>query len=98
MARTRRQPASQRPGFIYGGAVAQLGERLVRNEEVRGSTPLGSTSLRSLRELRLGGSPEPTRAANSARPASETMIVFTLRLRLECRTSLGHHSRRGPIY
>src|SRR5579862_4164517 len=27
-----------------GGAVAQLGERLVRNEEVRGSTPLGSTS------------------------------------------------------
>ena len=30
-----------------GGAVAQLGERLVRNEEVRGSNPLGSTSLRS---------------------------------------------------
>jgi hypothetical protein len=28
------------------GAVAQLGERLVRNEEVRGSTPLGSTNLR----------------------------------------------------
>src|SRR5262249_41112696 len=28
----------------FGGAVAQLGERLVRNEEVRGSTPLGSTS------------------------------------------------------
>ena len=27
-----------------GGAVAQLGERLVRNEEVRGSTPLGSTT------------------------------------------------------
>ena len=25
------------------GAVAQLGERLVRNEEVRGSNPLGST-------------------------------------------------------
>jgi hypothetical protein len=29
-----------------GGAVAQLGERLVRNEEVRGSTPLGSTSTK----------------------------------------------------
>src|SRR6202044_2205967 len=29
-----------------GGAVAQLGERLVRNEEVRGSTPLGSTKSR----------------------------------------------------
>jgi hypothetical protein len=26
------------------GAVAQLGERLVRNEEVRGSIPLSSTS------------------------------------------------------
>jgi hypothetical protein len=25
------------------GAVAQLGERCVRNAEVRGSTPLGST-------------------------------------------------------
>lgn len=29
----------------FGGAVAQLGERLVRNEEVRGSNPLGSTIL-----------------------------------------------------
>jgi hypothetical protein len=29
---------------VHGGAVAQLGERLVRNEEVRGSTPLGSTN------------------------------------------------------
>ena len=28
-----------------GGAVAQLGERLVRNEEVRGSNPLSSTNL-----------------------------------------------------
>lgn len=27
------------------GAVAQLGERLVRNEEVRGSIPLSSTTL-----------------------------------------------------
>ena len=26
-----------------GGAVAQLGERLVRNEKVSGSIPLGST-------------------------------------------------------
>jgi hypothetical protein len=31
-----------------GGVVAQLVERLVRNEKVRGSTPLGSTSLRPL--------------------------------------------------
>jgi hypothetical protein len=27
------------------GVVAQLVERLVRNEEVRGSTPLGSTTF-----------------------------------------------------
>jgi hypothetical protein len=35
------------------GAIAQLGERVVRNDEVGGSIPPGSTSLRSLRELRL---------------------------------------------
>ena len=29
---------------LQGGAVAQLGERLVRNEEVRGSIPLSSTT------------------------------------------------------
>ena len=28
----------------WNGAVAQLGERVVRNDEVRGSIPLGSTS------------------------------------------------------
>ena len=32
------------------GVVAQLVERLVRNEKVRGSTPLGSTSLPSQRQ------------------------------------------------
>src|SRR5579862_5607877 len=38
-------PHSPEGAFLpIGGAVAQLGERLVRNEEVRGSTPLGSTS------------------------------------------------------
>src|SRR5260221_8551021 len=36
--------AASRRGVAFGGAVAQLGERLVRNEEVRGSTPLGSTT------------------------------------------------------
>src|SRR3984885_11206377 len=39
------------PALFHGGAVAQLGERLVRNEEVRGSTPLGSTKLRLRPEL-----------------------------------------------
>src|ERR1700704_5472343 len=32
------------PAGIGCGAVAQLGERLVRNEEVRASIPLGSTT------------------------------------------------------
>jgi hypothetical protein len=42
---------SDRPrAAASGGAVAQLGERLVRNEEVRGSTPLGSTTRHHLRD------------------------------------------------
>ena len=36
------------------GAIAQLGERLHGMQEVGGSIPPGSTSLRSLRELGLG--------------------------------------------
>jgi hypothetical protein len=41
-----------RPSFYIirrsaGGAVAQLGERDVRNVEVRGSIPLCSTNLRA---------------------------------------------------
>jgi hypothetical protein len=31
--------------FSFDGVVAQLVERLVRNEKVRGSIPLGSTIL-----------------------------------------------------
>jgi hypothetical protein len=45
------------PYFCKGGgdgAIAQLGERIVRNDEVGGSIPPGSTSLRRLRLLRLG--------------------------------------------
>ena len=30
--------------LALNGAVAQMGERVVRNDEVRGSIPLGSTS------------------------------------------------------
>ena len=41
------------------GAIAQLVERVVRNDEVGGSNPPGSTSLRLLRKLRLG---KPRRA------------------------------------
>jgi hypothetical protein len=39
---------------VAQGAIAQLGERVVRNDEVGGSIPPGSTSLRRLRLLRLG--------------------------------------------
>ena len=39
------RPPLSRP-LSTGGAVAQMGERLVRNEEVRGSIPLGSTIRR----------------------------------------------------
>src|ERR1700721_2890666 len=40
-----RAPYLPRPSRQRSGAVAQLVERLVRNEEVRGSTPLGSTTI-----------------------------------------------------
>ena len=39
---------------VYVGAIAQLVERVVRNDEVGGSNPPGSTSLRLLRKLRPG--------------------------------------------
>jgi hypothetical protein len=39
------------------GAIAQMGERVNGIHEVGGSIPPGSTSLRSLRELRLGKPP-----------------------------------------
>jgi hypothetical protein len=54
-------------GLVYvcevanGGAIAQLGERVVRNDEVGGSIPPGSTSFRSLRLPRLG-KPSPPRS------------------------------------
>ena len=55
------------------GAIAQLGERVVRNDEVGGSIPPGSTSLRRLRLLRLGkpsrseGCPAIARRATAGR-------------------------------
>ena len=50
----RRENLSAKNGCVgmVDGVVAQLVERLVRNEKVAGSIPVGSTSLRS--ELRLG--------------------------------------------
>ncbi len=64
MAPCRRPGHSALPG--RDGAIAQLGERVVRNDEVGGSIPPGSTSLRSAsrawaRQARkvLAGHPHP---------------------------------------
>ena len=64
-----------RPLRAGGGAVAQLGERRNRTAEVRGSNPLGSTSLRSLRELRLG-KPRGSLRALRKPPRSEPPGMF----------------------
>jgi hypothetical protein len=63
----------------HPGAIAQLGERIVRNDEVGGSIPPGSTSLRWLRQLRLG---KPYRGegcrgvARRAKPGSDNNHEF----------------------
>src|SRR6266849_7698959 len=57
LARTVNGATAGRRLNLYSGhlgAIAQLGERIVRNDEVGGSIPPGSTSLRRLRQLRLG--------------------------------------------
>ncbi len=38
-----KRPRPALPPMLRDGAVAQLGERVVRNDEVSGSIPLGST-------------------------------------------------------
>ena len=50
----RVMPAGRSRRCDYKGAIAQLGERLHGMQEVGGSIPPGSTSLRLLRKLRLG--------------------------------------------
>ena len=56
-------PARLSGGF---GAIAQLGERLHGMQEVGGSIPPGSTSLRLLRKLRLGARPDARSEASEA--------------------------------
>src|SRR5271169_1446821 len=81
-----------------GGAVAQLGERLVRNEEVRGSTPLGSTS--PLRRLPFGFSASAcSRAARSLnlrqrRASSERRNDRASRFHLVCAHALPLYRHR----
>src|SRR6476620_1259030 len=70
MAATRRIFLCNDVCRCFGGAVAQLGERLVRNEEVRGSNPLGSTNPRGLWPLRLASQTRSAKVAVIA-PRSE---------------------------
>ena len=49
------------------GAIAQLGERVVRNDEVGGSIPPGSTSLR--RFASFGGAATQSLEASEAKAA-----------------------------
>ena len=65
------------------GAIAQMGERVNGIHEVGGSIPPGSTSLRSLRELRLGKPLLP----NVTREASEG-----------CRAEVPKERRRATPY
>ena len=55
------------------GAVAQLGERLVRNEEVSGSIPLGSTTLRG--SAALAGKP-PSYERRPLEPMGRRRALF----------------------
>ena len=57
------------------GAIAQLGERVVRNDEVGGSIPPGSTSLRLLSQATASASHTPA----NPREASEGCRVVARR-------------------
>ncbi len=78
-------------GAVSGnGAIAQLGERVLCKHEVVGSIPSGSTSLRWLRQLRLG-KPIVAKAAASkleerrrAVEAKTPIIVRETSLRMRC--------------
>jgi hypothetical protein len=59
-------PRLARPGAKRDGAVAQLGEHLVRNEGVRGSSPLSSTTV----PANLQPKDLPLRAMNSGNASS----------------------------
>src|SRR4029450_6463189 len=75
-------PIVGRFGSLRGGrdgAIAQLGERVVRNDEVGGSIPPGSTSRRLLRKLRVrhaGGALCCRAAAGPLRPPPRPPSLF----------------------
>ena len=69
-------------GCFLAGAVAPLGERLVRNEEVRGSTPLGSTSTKRRQDgllLRFRVAlPDEFWGNSSSNPSSSALFFSTI--------------------
>ena len=99
----RRHRASPHGASDFG-AIAQLGERLHGMQEVGGSIPPGSTSLRRLRLLRLGkpyrgeGCHVVARRAKtglgSARPPV-TKAATSLARRAETGLGEPHRSERG---
>src|SRR5215468_2134032 len=70
------------------GAIAQLGERVVRNDEVGGSIPPGSTTLRPsgyawrsharARRVRRGGRRSPRAKTGLYKPASKSHLPVNL--------------------
>ena len=63
---------------LMAGVLAQLVERLVRNEKVRGSNPLGSTSLR----LERSGKRRLPRRSEAKAGQALLPLVTALKLRL----------------
>ncbi len=64
-----------RPNTPLSGAVAQLGERVVRNDEVVGSIPIGSTiSFRSAFRNQGFGSCQTVTAAKSSSRSTLSIV------------------------
>src|SRR5215831_20760080 len=105
LAKTRAKSA----WFTPGGAVAQLGERLVRNEEVRGSTPLGSTTFylrHRSKDSRFAASMASSRpnsiAASAWRIGCPAFFVQLLELTMQCplwvKSRHSAQETRCPLY
>ncbi len=72
------------------GAVAQLGERLVRNEEAVGSIPISSTRIEKLQETVVGSPPkdEAWRTGPPKGEARRTGIPINSTINIVLRRSL----------
>ena len=79
LRRSASEGERERAFVFWYGAIAQLGERVLCKHEVVGSIPSGSTSLRWLRQLRLG-KPIVAKAVEAKTP----IIVRETSLRTRC--------------